>query len=143
MDTNTVRLEGLSDFTRALRVVDKAYPGEVRQANFDLARGIRDGSRRRASTRLEKRVAKQGLKATRSVREAAVVLGGPRSPEAFGAEFGAKRYRQFRAWRGNRWGGWAGGPGYFLHPTIRQDGASLLDAYFETLNALSDKAFPD
>ncbi len=138
-----VDVVGLRAFVKTLKEVDAKYPNQIRQANFDVARGIRDAARVRATTRLEKRVALRGLRALRSRSEAAVILGGPNSPEAFGAEFGARRYKQFRSWRGNQFGGWEGGPGYFLHPAIREEGPYLIREYAKRLDALAAEAFPE
>jgi hypothetical protein len=60
-------------------------------------------------------------------------------PFAFGAEFGAKRYPQFAAWRGNQWVGGSGpadGVGYFLYPAIREQHAEVERIYMANIMRL-------
>lgn len=140
-----VTIEDLNGFNRALRAVGNDYPKTLKKANYDLARGLVMAARRKASARPIGTAAKaaKSLRASRGANYAAVTGGGARYKYFFGAEFGSKRYKRFEAWRGNQWGGWAGGPGYFLHPSIRDDGPRLLESYYETLDELTAQAFPD
>jgi len=143
-DGGTVRIEGLRDFYNALRRVSDEYPATLVRANYDLAKGLVDKSRARA--RGEPGVARKAarsLRASRSASAAIVSAGGARYPYFWGAEFGALRYRQFQTWRGNQWGAWSGGPGYFLHPTIRDHAVELIEDYLSKLDRLHSQAFPD
>ena len=143
--SNAMRIEGLTDFYRALGEVDKQFPAELRKQGYDLARGLVLAARTKATTRS----IRTPIKAARSLRagtnrqDAYITGGGGRYPFFYGAEFGSKRYGQFEAWRGNQWKGWDGGPGYFLHPAIREKGPELLEKYWQSLDALTAKAFPD
>lgn len=139
-----VRIDGLKAFAKALKVVDEKYPGALRDANYDLASQVVDHAQRRA--RGEPGVAlkaSKSLRASKQAAQATVAGGGARYPYFYGAEFGSKSYRQFQNWRGNQWNGWAGGPGYFLHPTIRDDAPELISAYMDHLDKLAAQAFPD
>ena|ERR1700740_47836 len=142
--SEAIYIEGLSDFNRALRAVDAEYPKAMRRAGYGLARGLVLAARAQA-TGMSIRT---GSKAARSLRagttasNAYVQGGGARYPYFYGAEFGSKRYGQFQSWRGNQWGGWDGGPGYFLHPAIRKQGPALLRVYMAELDRLTDQAFP-
>lgn len=141
---NAVVIEGLSGFAKALKAVDEDFPKSLRKANYDLAGEI--VTRARSEARSEGPVeaaASRSLKSARSANSSTVVGGGARYPYFWGAEFGSKAYKQFQPWRGNQWGGWEGGPGYFLHPTIRRDAKALLDEYMKTIDALTAKAFPE
>lgn len=61
------------------------------------------------------------LKSARRARGAVVVLNASNKTNAwaFGAEFGAKRYRRFQPWTGNQHVVLRDGPGYALYPAIR------------------------
>jgi hypothetical protein len=142
---DSVRIEGLKAFAKALRKADEQFPGALKQANYDLAKEVVDLSKARAGS-YSRQAAKaaKSLRAYRQSQQAMVGGGGARYPFFFGAEFGAKRYRQFPSWRGNQWGGWEGGPGYFLHPTIREEATPLIDAYMKRIEELAlDGPFPD
>ena len=138
-------VQGLKSFLKELKAVGEEYPAAVKQANFDAASKIVGLARTRAGAvgvPTARRVG-QSLRASRSGAGAVVSGGGPRYPTFWGAEFGAKRWPQFKPWRGNQWRGWQGGPGYFLHPTIRDHGSSILNDYVNTLRKLESQAFPD
>lgn len=137
------QIEGLSDLRRALKAIGDEYPDQLKQANIALADGIVSGSLRRAAgvSPLANKAAKS-LRAMKSAANASVRGGGARYPYFFGAEFGSKRYRQFKAWRGNQFTP-GGQPGYFLHPTIREDSQQLLIKYREILDRLHATAFPE
>lgn len=139
------QVQGLKPFLRELKAVGEEYPAAIKQANFDAASTVVSLARTRAGAVgvLQARRNAQSLRASRSGFAAIVSGGGPRYPTFWGAEFGAKQWPQFKPWRGNRFGGWEGGPGYFLHPTIRDHGAKVLDDYVKALKKLESQAFPD
>lgn len=142
---HSIRIEGLSGFVAALGRVDAKYPKQLRQNNAEVAKTITRFSKRKAaeyapSHRTERKAAKSLRSYSQSV--AAVVEGGRNTPFFYGAEFGATAYRQFLKWRGNQWRGWEGGPGYFLHPTIRDHADELIEEYADKLEQLYREAFP-
>lgn len=159
-----LEVQGLREFQRALALVADEYPEQIKQENVLLANRLKQKAQRRGAAQGGV-VAKgaRSLKVAQSSREAAIIGGttGSRTDRAvfFGAEFGSKRKTRgrkipvnahaspkqkhgFKPWRGNQFQGWAGGPGYFLHPTIRQDGPRALEAYMEALGRLESRAFP-
>lgn len=144
MANGSVEVLGLSDFVRDLRDVDDKYPKQVARANFDLATYLTIESKRTAAALggVANKAA-GSLRPSRAARFSAISGGGPRYPYFYGAEFGALRYRQFKVWRGNQWRGWAGGPGYFLQPTIRLKSAAGLEKYMERLDQIMAEAFPE
>lgn len=161
----TVKIEGLRDFREALKLVADEYPDAVKKANNDLATGLVKHAQKRGRS-YGGVVAKgsRSLKATNAAAYSAILGGttGSKTDRAvfFGAEFGGKRRTQgkkipvnargprklrsgFKPWRGNQWGGWSGGPGYFLHPTIREEGPAAIEEYKQRLLRLERRAFPD
>lgn len=139
------RIEGLRQFQAALRQAGDGFTDRLKAANVEAVELVRGAATARATQPVARKTVREGgLKVTRSVREAAVKLrASGRTPFAFGAEFGAKQYRQFASWRGNQWGGWNGGPGYFLHPAIRDTAPAVMDNYWRSIRDITDAAFPD
>lgn len=141
---DTFEVGGLSDFARALKSLADTYPKELQQITYGLGRDLVLSARTKAAqdSRLSAKAA-QSLRASRSTTSVTVSGGGARAPYFYGAEFGSYRYKQFKTWRGNQFSGWSGGPGYFLHPAIRESGATIFHRYMDALDAISDRAFPD
>ncbi|MEV5080330.1 hypothetical protein AB0K74_16370 [Streptomyces sp. NPDC056159] len=145
-------VEGLAQFTRALaRAGADGARAEVKQANWEVADKLTQAAKSKAAglTR-QQRAAAQSLRATKTVNYAAVRLGSARKPYAMGAEFGAKKLtrrgrlaRGFKPWRGNQFNGWDGGPGYFLHPSIREKGPELIREYTNKIENMMSEAFPE
>jgi hypothetical protein len=145
-------VEGLAQFSRALaRIGDGHLRDGVKQANFKIADKLVDFAKSNASgMNRQQTKAAESLRATNTANYAAIRLGSARTPYALGAEFGAKKRthrgriaRGFRPWRGNQWSGWAGGPGYFLHPAIREHAPELLDEYMQEIDRITQEAFPE
>lgn len=133
---------GLKDFSRELSRLGAALPVSLRELNENAADDIVEAGRDKAR-RPQQRKAAESLRASRSSSYVAVLLGdNSRYEFALGAEFGARRYRQFPPWRGNQWMSWGGGPGYFLHPAIREVGEDVLDKYWESIRGVAARAFP-
>lgn len=139
-----IEIVGLTDFTRALKVACEQAPKAMKEANYEVADLLVKAAKARA--RNEPGVAgkaSRSLRASRTAAYASIRGGGGRYPYFYGAEFGSKRYGQFQSWRGNQWGGWNGGPGYFLHPAIRAEGPKAIEKYMEKIDALTAEAFPN
>lgn len=136
-------IEGLREFQAALANLTTALPNSLRDFNVEAANKIVDTAKEKAKRPQQAKAAKS-LRASRSSKTVAVLLGdNGRYAFALGAEFGARQYRQFPPWRGNQWNSWGGGPGYFLHPAIREVGEDVLDEYWESIRGLASTAFPD
>jgi hypothetical protein len=145
-------VEGLAQFTRALaRAGADGMKQEVKQANFDVADKLTQAAKEKANgLSRQQRAAANSLRATKTQNYAAVRLGAARKPYALGAEFGAKKLtrngvvaRGFKPWRGNQFNGWEGGPGYFLHPSIREKGPVLIREYMDKIEHMMSEAFPE
>lgn len=143
MATSEFQIEGLTQFTRALKELGGELPKSLRDYNVSAADEIVSQGRANAHTRQQAKAAKS-LRASRSSSYVAVLLGdNSRYAFARGAEWGARKYKQFPPWRGNQWMSWGGGPGYFLHPAVRQVGKTVLDKYWESIRTLRAQAFPE
>lgn len=137
------QIEGLKQFTTALRAMGEHLPKSLRDYNVKAAEEIVAKGRDNAETP-QARLAAKSLRASKSSSYVAVMLGNNgRYAFARGAEWGARKYKQFPPWRGNQWMSWGGGPGYFLHPAIREVGETVLAHYWESIRTLRKEAFPD
>lgn len=87
--------------------------------------------------------ASKTLGASKTAKNAMVRLGGKRAPFALGAEFGAKRFKQFSEWRGNQWKSFDSGVGYFLHPAVRESWPEARATYLQTIDEVMKTAFPE
>jgi hypothetical protein len=140
-----VRIRGLAELQRDLRRASDKLPGELADANQEVARYVvvRATMRARRLGPMEARAATT-LAAARMQRVGAVRFGGAKVPFAMGAEFGAAQnvlrntarggvrgWNQFRPWRGS-----SSGAGYFLYPTIREDRRQIVDLYEKVLDRL-------
>ncbi|MFF7233949.1 hypothetical protein [Streptomyces sioyaensis] len=122
----------------------------MKQLNFEIADKLVDETKSTAAgLNRQQKSAAQSIRASKTAGYAAIRLGSKRKPYALGAEFGAKKKTRkgnviagFGPWRGNQWGGWDGGPGYFLHPTIRREGPALLENYMNQIERIAREAFP-
>lgn len=138
----TVEVSGLAEFVRELRRVD--FGKDLGRANQAVSEPIAADARSRAMSRGGSAAkTARSIKATRKAAKATIAVGGPRFPFAWGAEFGAKKYRQFPRWRGNQWNPDAGGVGYFLHPAIRDGKEAFERRYLDEIEKVAAKAFPD
>lgn len=140
----SLRIVGLAEFQRELKHVSKELGGDLRKANLAAAEVVASSARSRATS--QGGVAAKSapsVKAAAEQRRAKVAIGGAKYPFALGAEFGAKRYPQFKPWRGNQWQPDVAGVGYFLHPAIRETRDAFMDAYERAIDQLMRRAFPD
>lgn len=140
MSLPVIRVEGIKGLRRALREVDRTAPRELRKINKRVVEDIiipparERGSKTR--TNLAGRPTRLGSRGVATIRprvdqtRAAVQMGGPRAPHAFGHEWGAKRYRQFPP---------ASKEGYILYPTIQERQDEILEAYAEAFEELIDR----
>jgi hypothetical protein len=140
-----VEIDDLRGFVRDLRRAGPESAQRIRNVDMKVASLIMDDATTLASER------KQSAKAAESLTAlslpgggAGIRLGDAQHQFAMGAEFGALAYAQFPLWRGNQWMSWDGGPGYFLHPAIRQDADKATELYGAEIEKLyGEAAFPD
>lgn len=134
---------GLNDFRMELSALGSMLPVSLRDFNKEAADKIVSAGKSKAR-RPQQAKAAESLRASRSSKHVAVLLGDSgRYAFALGAEFGARAYAQFPPWRGNQWNSWGGGPGYFLHPAIREVGETVIEDYWDSIRGLARQAFPD
>lgn len=140
-----VQIEGLRSFQRALKIAGDQFPEEMKAANFEAASKIVEYAKAEAKTVSIRTPVKaaESLRASKAVSYSSIRGGGPAWPFFYGAEFGAKKYKQFLPWRGNQWTGWDSGVGYFLHPAIRKEGQQVIADYMVRVDALTRVAFPE
>lgn len=139
-----ITIQGLNEFSRALKATGAKAPAAMKAANRKVALRLVVAARTKAaSLRGVARKASMSLRVSVAANYAAVAGGGRRWPYFYGAEFGSKRYKQFESWRGNQWGGWSGGPGYFLNPSIREQAENAIQEYWDEVDEITRDAFPD
>lgn len=137
--SQAVRVEGLADFQKELRALDRTLPRELGQANKRAAEMVAERARQRAQS-LGSVAAKSApsIKAAAEQRRSKINLGSTREPWALGAEFGGQgrpTTQQFEPHRGRE--------GYFLYPTIRDTRDEYLEIYGRILEQLMRAAFPN
>lgn len=140
---DAIRVEGLAQFLKELKALGAGWPKELGQANKAAADVVVAGARTKAAQRGGPAAhAAPSLASAARAREAVVTFGGRGHPEAMGAEFGSKRYRQFPSFLGNQWEGW-GGPGYVVGPAAREKGEAVETVYMAAITRIAARAFPD
>lgn len=143
-DPIALQIDGLDDFRKHLRATDNRLGRAMGQANKKAAEVVASEARTRAQgSGGSAAKGAESIKASAAQRAASVTIGGAKAPWMPGAEFGARRYRQFPPWRGNQWQPDSGGVGYFLHPAIRETRDEFEETYLEALDELAHQAFPN
>lgn len=158
-----VSVRGLEDFHRQLKRIESEAGadglGLLKALNYDVAEHIRVRAVARAQglTRMQRRAAST-LRSSKQARRALITGGSDaKSGVAFfgGAEFGAAHdsmrfniggspprsglgWNQFPDWRGNH-----GAVGYFLFPTLRAESETIKEMYWQGLERIVARAFPD
>lgn len=130
-DAFRVNYDDVVRFQQALRRAGPEMKNKVKAVNksvaqlvVDRAQGTAGGVGRQAAK------AAASLRASNTVGAAQVRGGSARLPWFAGAEFGAKRYKQFQEWRGNQSANvFEGGAGYFLFPSIRANREEILTKF--------------
>lgn len=143
----TYTFDEIAGLRKALRAVPRDAQAELRKASLAIADRVAGLAAGRAITvgGVAKYVAPT-IKARRD-RVPKVVMGGTKrlpgrtgkgqtvGDVMWGAEFGARRHRQFRPWRGS-----GQGAGYFLWPTVRDQSDETIERYGEALLHAVDKS---
>lgn len=134
--SDSIRVEGLAELSKSLRVLDKSLQRELRAAGKDVATKVAGLAKARAYA-LGGVAAKTApsIKPSAGVTSAGVAFGGDAYPFAGGAEFGSGRYRQFDPWRGN-----GSDAGYFVYPAIRSSADEIEETYSEHVDDLIKRA---
>jgi hypothetical protein len=130
-----IEIEGLKDFARELRRLDKAWGKELRTASKDAADIAADATRSSFASRggVAPKVA-ASVKVLAQQRGASIRIGGDRYPYAMGSNFGSKRYAQFPP---------VASPDYSLYKSIRAKRPEVVDAFGDAIDRLVKRAFPN
>lgn len=145
-DSASVEIEGLAEFILLMKKANPDLVVKVALANYAVGKEIVDDAKVKANSISKPgsaRLAAKSLGASKSSKNAMVRGGGKRAPFFFGAEFGAKRFKQFAPWRGNSWVGFDTGVGYFLHPAIRESWPEAKETYLKTIDEVMRASFPE
>lgn len=138
-----IQVEGLYEFLAQVKTTAPQVVGQVSETNKLAADMVKDAAKSKASgLGGVANKAAGSLATSKATRQASVRLGMGMA-FAFGAEFGAKRYNQFKPWRGNQWvagDGPASGVGYFLYPAIREQRADVERIYMASMMRLMREA---
>lgn len=140
----SVNVKGLKEFRVSLKKAGDEYPNKLKEANVDVANFVKTGSQGKAgSVGGVAPKAAAAMRAAKSGAGATVYLGGPKSPYAMGAEFGAKRYPQFKSYRSaGPADAFQGSEGYFVFPFIRENRDKIIEMYWQKLEEINKHAFP-
>ncbi len=153
MASRTVHVEGLREFRRAIKEVDRELGRELRQVHLKIAELVH--GRAQAATRGAH--AKKALKPKATQSAAMVAIKSNRGDELavfFGAKrrsgwYAARRYRsssgrQFKPWVGNQWDpGESAGKPYFIGDAINASIDEVIELYADGIEDISRKAFPE
>lgn len=144
-----VSVPGLEIFQRELARAGAEWTKELRAQNKEAAGLVVDrGKEELAATGhpVLRHVAKLKAMRATSDRRASVVLVSSRAKRnamAIGAEMGAKKYRQFPAYREAAWRSGMPTGGYGAHEAIREDIDDIREGYGDRIDRLYRRAFPD
>jgi hypothetical protein len=129
-----VEIVGLNDLIADLRAAPGRSPAEIRRVHREAASRVADSARANAAGMGSVQAkAAPSIRGAAEQRYAVIRIGG--QPYAAGAYLGAKRYRQFPAYRG------AGDPTqlYAVGPGITEELPWMLDLYAKRLGDLIAK----
>lgn len=138
-----VDLEGMREFRKHLRNVDKSLTKEIGRMHKRLADevvmpGVRDraGQSRSALSGGSTRLGSAGAKdiKPRGTQKAASIIAGKKTPYLMGHEWGSKNYGQFPS---------ASKEGYIIRPAIAEKREEIIEKYGEALDAAVKPAFPE
>lgn len=126
-----IQVQGAKELRAALRKMgDRRLLRELGNLNADLAAQVIDRARANAGSPLERKAADQ-LKPAKSAAAVRVSMDGG---YVLGAEFGAKRWPQFKPWKGN-----GVEAGYFLFPAVRDMREEIVNAYADEIERVFGK----
>jgi len=139
LTSESVKVEGLKKLRARLKKFDEVETlAAIKAANVEAGQFVVDRVKPKmfAQSAMAGNVART-LKASNLVGSAKVSMGSGAVPYAWGVEFGAKQFPQFRTWRGN-----GDDAGYLLFPTVRMDQQGIVDIYARALDEALRTAFP-
>ena len=139
-----LRVENLFGAVRGLKTVSKEAGRAVSGAIRPFVRELRSKaeSKGRALGGVHAHTVRRGgIKHFVRGDGAGIELASDRVPTAAGAEYGATRYRQFPAWRGNQFTNPAlDRVGYMIHPALREYLPAAEDQIADAIDKAIDEA---
>ena len=133
--TETVKVTGLRELSRALKNIGPEAQKELREASRTVAGFV--ASDAAAAARSLGGVAAHvapSISPVGGVSSAGVAFGGSAYPMAGGAEFGSVRFKQFKPWLGHK--------GYFPYPQIVDNEDRIVEEFTGAVNKVIEKRFP-
>lgn len=169
MAETAVRVEGLKEFRRELRNIDKSLAAQLSKGHKRIATLVADDAKAKAQSAFGvHRSQARGIAPRATQTKGRIALNTGRTPRLLAAEFGAAKHwvpagrtgrvlpkraatmrrRVFPPWSGNQWvpgEGPTAGVGYAVHPTIRSwvQSGRLAEAYWPNIMAAMADAFPE
>lgn len=141
------RVEGLREFQRELRNVDRTLGRDLRAALKRAAEIAAADARSRARSAggvLGKAEVVASIKAQAEQRAAKISWGAAAAPMAAGAIMGAVQYAQFEPWVGAAWTPGVAGEGpRAINDAIASTRPRIEEAILDELDRLASRAFPD
>lgn len=143
----TIRIEGLDDFRKELKAIDKALPKEMGRINKKFSEVIASQAQAKAAAMggVAAHVA-AGIKASGRAGGVYVGLSSSAAPAIFGAEFGGGKYGAGNptpaGGHTTQFGPHRGRDGGALYETIRAQGVHFREDYEKALDELTRRAFP-
>jgi hypothetical protein len=135
-----IKTEGFKQLQKSLKKAGATFPKDLKQTNFEVAdflKGEASGKARSLGGVFRKSA--PSIRATKTAGYVAIRLGSKRHPYALGAEFGAKKYKQFQPWRGPMSDSFSFG--YFLGPSIRDNKQQVIIKWTQGVQDIIDRAF--
>ncbi len=138
----TLRVEGLTESIKALRAIDKTLPRIVSKASRERVKKdiLPPAVSNWASQPIKPSVAPRVIKASATATGAGLRLMAANHPYAMGVEHGAKRWPQFRRWRGNQFTP-GSSTGYVVQDAIKDNLDEFAVKWQRDVGLAMDKAF--
>ena len=141
------RVQGLREFQRELRALDRSLGKELRAGLKRAAEIAAADARSRASSAggvLGKAEVVASIKAQAEQRAVKISWGAAAAPMAAGAIMGALAYPQFDAWVGSSWAPGVAGEGpRAINDAIAAKRPEVEEAILDEISKLAARAFPD
>ena len=147
-----IKIQGLRDFTREMKRVDRDLGKELRQVHLKVAKLAEERTHRRMRAGGDG-TSTRGVKG-RATQKAAMLEMRDRPPQTLVRIWGAKRRsgwyarrrysnstRQHPKWVGNQWDpGESGGKPYYVGDAVNETVDDAIDLYFEGIDELARRA---
>lgn len=138
-----VQVLGLKELIVGLKAADAAWPKELGRASKESGDVVIAAAKTVAAQQGgAAKHAAPSLKSAAKARQVEVSYGSNAYPMAMGAEFGSKRFKQFKPFRGNQWEG-DGGPGYVLQPSVKSKRQEFETIWLAGIDRVTRQAFPN